>query len=84
MGRSLLPAGVIACEGPFRSGEMVIVKDGASVELGRGLSRYTSDEMTQILGQSSPAVEKTLGRPASEVIHRDDLVLLEGPLIPGH
>ena len=84
MGRSLLPAGVIACEGPFRVGEMVIVKDGASVELGRGLSRYTSDEMTQILGQSSPAVEKTLGRPASEVIHRDDLVLIEGPLIPGH
>ena len=84
MGRSLLPAGVVACEGAFKAGDMVIVKDGACVELGRGLSRYASEEMTQIMGQSSPAVEKTLGRPALEVIHRDDLVLIEGPLIPGH
>ena len=84
MGRSLLPAGVVACEGAFKAGEMVIVKARASVELGRGLSRYAADEVKQVLGQSSPAVEKTLGRPAVEVIHRDDLVLFDGPLIPGH
>ncbi|MFT5375856.1 MAG: glutamate 5-kinase, partial [Candidatus Latescibacterota bacterium] len=44
-------------------------------ELGRGLSRYSSEELCRIFGKSSPAVEKELGRPALEVIHRDDLVL---------
>mgnify|MGYP002034836575 FL=1 len=83
-GKSLLPAGVVQCDGAFKAGDMVLVKDAASTELGRGLSRYASEEMAQILGKSSPAVEKTLGRPAREVIHRDDLVLIDGPLVPGH
>lgn len=83
-GKSLLPAGVVQCDGAFKAGDMVLVKDAASTELGRGLSRYASEEMARILGKSSPAVEKTLGRPAREVIHRDDLVLIDGPLVPGH
>jgi glutamate 5-kinase len=79
-GKSLLPAGVVACEGHFGVGEMVRVEDEQSTEMGRGLSRYTSDEIRRILGKSSPEVEKLLGRPAVEVIHRDDLVLLDKPL----
>ena len=79
-GKSLLPAGIIACEGRFKVGEMIRVEDEENTELGRGLSRYTSDEVGRILGKSSPEVEKLLGRPAVEVIHRDDLVLLDKPL----
>lgn len=44
-------------------------------ELGRGLSRYAASELRRIFGMSSPEVEKVLGRPALEVIHRDDLAL---------
>ena len=83
-GKSLLSAGVVQFDGAFKAGDMVLIKDLASTELGRGLSRYASEEMARILGKSSPAVEKTLGRPAREVIHRDDLVLIDGPLVPGH
>ena len=83
-GKSLLPAGVIACGGNFRVGEMILVEDEHKTELGRGLSRYTSEELHRVMGQSSPAVEKTLGRPALEVIHRDDLVLIDKPPAPGH
>ena len=76
LGRSLLPAGVIGCKGRFRAGDVVRVENGDSAEVARGLSRYASEEIERILGQSSPEVEQTLGRPALEVIHRDDLVLI--------
>ena len=71
---------------PKRSAEFWIesTKDEQNEELGRGLSRYTSEEIQGILGKSSPEVEKALGRPALEVIHRDDLVLIEEKFPPGN
>ena len=76
-GRSLLPAGIVGFEGSFVAGDVIRVQDEGGDEVGRGLSRYASDEVSQILGKSSPEVERRLGRPAVEVIHRDDLVLLD-------
>ncbi|MEE2658674.1 MAG: glutamate 5-kinase [Candidatus Latescibacterota bacterium] len=76
MGCSLLPAGVIGAQGLFRAGDVVRVEDGGQTEVARGLSRYDSEEIGQIKGLSSQEVEKILGKRASEVIHRDDLVLL--------
>ena len=75
LGRSLLPAGVIGCAGSFKAGDVIRVEDAEHRELARGLSRYAAAEIELILGKSSPDVERTLGRPALEVIHRDDLVL---------
>jgi glutamate 5-kinase len=73
--KSLLPAGVISCEGEFSAGDVVRVVSERGEELGRGLSRYAAPELRRIFGLSSPEVENVLGRPALEVIHRDDLVL---------
>lgn len=73
--KSLLPAGVVACEGEFAVGDVVRVVSERGEELGRGLSRYSALELHRIFGMSSPEVENALGRPALEVIHRDDLVL---------
>ena len=81
-GKSLLPAGVIASHGSFKAGDVIRIKDEQNEELGRGLSRYTSEEIQGILGKSSPEIEKALGRPALEVIHRDDLVLIEEKFPP--
>jgi glutamate 5-kinase len=75
LGRSLLPAGVTDCEGTFRVGDVIRVADGQGREIGRGLSRYGSDDLDRIRGLRSSAVEKALGHKAQEVIHRDDLVL---------
>ena len=73
--KSLLPAGVVSCEGEFAAGDVVRVVNERGEELGRGLSRYAVSELRCIFGMSSPEVEKVLGRPALEVIHRDDLAL---------
>ena len=44
-------------------------------ECARGLSSFTSDEVTKIMGHHSNEIEKLLGYVAkSEVIHKDDMV----------
>ena len=73
--KSLLPAGVVSCQGEFAVGDVVRVINERGEELGRGLSRYSAVELRSVFGMSSPEVENALGRPALEVIHRDDLVL---------
>jgi len=74
--RSLLPAGVLRCEGDFAAGMAVRVEDEDGLEFARGLVRYSADDLGRILGKTSAQVAAELGRPAREVIHRDDLVLL--------
>lgn len=79
-GASLLAAGVLACEGSFRSGDAVEVwvrdADGERA-LARGLCQYEAAELKRILGLPSQAIAARLGYPQAEaVIHRDDLVLL--------
>ena len=74
-GGSLLPAGVTACSGTFRAGDVVRVEDDQGREVARGMSRYGAGEVGRILGRSSPEVASILGQPPLEVIHRDDLVL---------
>ena len=74
-GRSLLPAGVTACEGSFIAGDVVRIEDSRKREVGRGVCRYSVIELQRVLGRSSPQVQGILGRPAVEVVHRDDLVL---------
>ena len=74
--KSLLPAGIVACEGNFVAGDTIRVESEGGGELARGLSRYDVDDLRCILGKNSQQVEDELGYPALEVIHRDDLVLL--------
>ena len=73
--KSLLPVGVVSCEGEFAAGDVVQVIGKHGEKLGRGLCRYSSAELRRILGMSSPEVASALGHPARAVIHRDDLVL---------
>ena len=75
-GKSLLPVGVTACRGYFNAGDVVRVENSSNAEVARGLCRYASEDIERILGKSSPEVEAALGKPALEVIHRDDLVII--------
>ncbi len=77
-GRSLLPAGVTAVEGDFERGDAVRVLASDGRELGRGLVAYAADEARLIVGQQSQRIAEVLGyRGRDEIIHRDDLVLVD-------
>jgi glutamate 5-kinase len=78
-GRSLLPAGVTAVDGQFERGDAVRVLAADGRELGRGLIAYAADEARLIAGKQSQGIAEVLGyRGRDEIIHRDDLVLLDG------
>lgn len=80
-GKSLLPSGVIGCEGEFDRGSAVrvVLPDGR--EIARGLSDYSSGEIARIRGRHSREIEDILGyRYGDEVIHRDNLVVTGGEL----
>jgi len=77
-GRSLLPAGVTAVEGTFERGDAVRVLNASRAEVARGLVAYASDEARAIAGNRSTRIESILGyRGRDEMIHRDDLVLMQ-------
>ena len=60
----------------FRSGALVACVDAEGVELCRGLTNYSSDEIARIAGAPSERFEERLGFcREEEVIHRDNLVV---------
>lgn len=76
-GKSLLPAGVHQVEGEFVAGETVSLRDEAGREVARGIINYASAELRRVLGLKSTEVEDVLGyKPADEVVHRDNLVVI--------
>jgi glutamate 5-kinase len=79
-GKSLLPSGVRGTQKTFRAGDVVSLVDLAGQEFGRGLANYSRDEVEKIKGLKSDEIAGVLGaRPYDEVVHRDNLVILEAP-----
>lgn len=78
-GKSLLPAGVRQVAGEFSRGDAVIILSPDGGEIGRGLCAYSAADARHIAGHKSGDIERLLGyRGRSEMIHRDDLVLMGG------
>ncbi|MGN0914997.1 MAG: glutamate 5-kinase [Succinivibrio sp.] len=76
-GSSLLPKGITKVEEEFLRGATVLVEDPNGNVVGRGLTRYSSEELMLILGKKSSEIVKTLGYTHGDVaIHRDDFVLV--------
>jgi len=77
-GRSLLPAGIVAVRGRFGLGDAVACVDEKGRELARGLAAYPSEAVERIRGCGTREITRVLGYSnGGEVIHRDDLVVLE-------
>jgi glutamate 5-kinase len=77
-GRSLLPSGIVEVTGKFESGESVSITRKGGTEFARGLVKYHAFELKQIMGEKSSRIEEILGyKTFDEVVHRNDLVLLD-------
>jgi glutamate 5-kinase len=77
-GRSLLPAGVTGATGRFERGDAVQVVGADGEVLARGLAAYSCEDVLRIMGRRSSDIEALVGyRGRDEIIHRDDLVLLQ-------
>lgn len=63
-GKSLLPPGLVRCEGRFDAGDVVRIRDIDGLEFARGLAKFSAADIAG----------GTLSRV--EIVHRDDLVIL--------
>jgi len=76
-GSSLLAVGVLAVEGGFERGEMVVCVDEQGGRVACGLVNYSAIAASKIRGQSSSRIEEILGFvDEPELIDRDNLVVL--------
>ena len=74
-GKSLLAAGIKTVRGNFNKGDHIKILDKNMNEFARGLSSFTSAEISKIKGQHSKTISSLLGYVSkSEVIHKDDMV----------
>lgn len=77
-GRSLLPAGVLRVEGKFAVGDPVQIYGPENRLIARGLVRYGCEDAALACGLRSEQIAGALGwLPAAELVHRDDLALVE-------
>jgi len=77
-GKSLLPSGITAVSGDFEFGDAVRCVDESDREFARGLTNYSAEEVEVIKGEQTDQIEPLLGYMYyDEVIHRDNLVILE-------
>ncbi len=73
---SLLPSGITAVTGDFKTGDIVRMMSQSGEEIGRGLTSYSAAEVNRIKGVHSRLLEQILGyRGDPEVIHRDNLLV---------
>lgn len=73
-GTSLLPVGITAVDGAFRSGDAVEVVSARGDLLGKGIVTYDAADLRTIAGLQSAAARELLPWGAEEAIHRDYFV----------
>ncbi|HBI16405.1 MAG TPA: glutamate 5-kinase [Desulfobulbaceae bacterium] len=77
-GKSLLPSGILEVEGSFGVGAPVQCRDAGGRVIAAGLTNYSTADIERIKGHRSSEIKDLLGfNDSEEVIHRDNLVLLD-------
>lgn len=77
-GRSLLATGIVSISGDFKFGELVSCVDEQGREFARGLTNYDSARLRSFIGKHSSEIKQAQGQEYyDEVIHRDNLVILD-------
>jgi glutamate 5-kinase len=77
-GKSLLAAGITACEGDFEEGDVIQIRTDDGTDIAHGIIGVNGTELNSIIGLSLDEIKETLPRlHSSVIIHRDNLVLLD-------
>lgn len=77
-GGSLLPPGVISCSGEFSRGEIVVIVGAKDEIIGVGITNYSMADISEVQSLNSSDIKKMLGHYyGDEIVHRDNLVLLD-------
>ncbi len=77
-GSSLLAKGITVVTGQFGRGEVIRVKNTKGELLAKGITSYSSEDLTKLIGKHSKDFNTILGYEyGDEVIHRDDLVVIK-------
>jgi glutamate 5-kinase len=75
-GKSLLPSGIFKLDGSFERGDAVRLCDLDGNEFAKGVTNYTSAELSRIIGRKTSEIAEILGyQYGDEVVHRDNLVM---------
>lgn len=75
---SLLSRGVLSVKGDFDKGHVVELETRDGRVFGRGVTKYSSRELSLLAGKKTDEMTSVLGYKAQgEVIHRNDLVIWE-------
>jgi len=76
--RSLLAAGIEKAEGKFGRGDIVAIYDKEGIQIGCGITNYSSNDIGIIKGAQSNKIAALLSFDyGPEVVHRNNLALLE-------
>jgi glutamate 5-kinase len=77
-GASLLPAGILDVGGDFGIGARVDLLDAHGTSFAVGIVSYPASEIARMKGRQSAEFQEVLGyKYVEEIIHREDLVLLD-------
>ncbi|MDX9746702.1 MAG: glutamate 5-kinase [Syntrophales bacterium] len=78
-GKSLLPSGIAGVDGDFEAGDPVTCVDPQGGAFAKGLVNYGAAEIRKIMGIQSSKISEVLGyKDYDEVIHRDNMAVMEG------
>ncbi len=77
-GKSLLPAGIVKCQGDFSIGDAIYIKDMNGNVIAKGLASFSCKELSSITGLKSEEISKKIkGVSSEEAVHRDCLVVFK-------
>lgn len=75
-GASILPVGVVRCEGSFVEGDVVNVVSEQGDLLGRGVARYSSEDIGRVHGLKLDVIARFMPEKAGQpAVHRDELLV---------
>ena len=75
-GASILPVGIVASSGTYEAGDVVTVRAPSGDVIGRGIARYSSEDMMRVRGVKLDVIARFLGEGrARPAVHRDDLLV---------